>query len=141
MPHTDFEPKYCFEFMQMLQGNRLPARVELFLIVNPKPWFDKVWKLMRPMLSDEFASKVFMIQETELKNHFHHGYNEFLPDEFQTGQASTTDMVTDFVTYRLCFEGSKGRISINDPPEIRHGKKPIPSRGKRLASMFAAKSA
>eukprot|EP00957_Ditylum_brightwellii_P192493 14656319-Ditylum_brightwellii.AAC.1 len=38
-------------------SGRVPVRVRLFLIVNPPSWFGKIWKIMRPMLSDDFAKK------------------------------------------------------------------------------------
>lgn len=121
--NTDFSTNYCFSFMQMLQGNQIPVRVELFLIVNPKPWFDKVWKMMRPMLSEEFAQKVHMIPEIQLEEHFDTGFEDYLPDEFKIGRASTIDMASDFLTYRLFLEGSK-------PPKVPSSTPQSPYRGK-----------
>jgi hypothetical protein len=50
----NFSMDYCFQFMQALQGTKGPVKVDLFLIVNPPKWFDKVWNIMKPMLSTAF---------------------------------------------------------------------------------------
>ena len=34
----NYSTDYCFQFMQTLQGRKTPARVNLFLIVNPPAW-------------------------------------------------------------------------------------------------------
>jgi len=96
--------------MNMLQGKTIPVRVELFLIVNPKPWFNKVWSIMRPMLSDEFAKKVIMISETQLPEHLMEGYENFLPDEMSTssGQMNTQEVISDYLQYRIFLE--TGRV-------------------------------
>ena len=38
----NFSTDYCLKFMMALQGHVFPARVNLFLIVNPPSWFGKV---------------------------------------------------------------------------------------------------
>jgi CRAL/TRIO domain len=38
----NFSTDYCLRFMMALQGHVFPARVNLFLIVNPPSWFGKV---------------------------------------------------------------------------------------------------
>ena len=38
----NFSTDYCLKFMMALQGRVFPAKVNLFLIVNPPPWFGKV---------------------------------------------------------------------------------------------------
>ena len=38
----NFSTEYCLKFMMALQGHVFPAKVNLFLIVNPPSWFGKV---------------------------------------------------------------------------------------------------
>ena len=38
----NFSTDYCLKFMMALQGHVFPAKVNLFLIVNPPSWFGKV---------------------------------------------------------------------------------------------------
>ena len=38
----NFSTEYCRKFMMALQGQLFPAKVNLFLIVNPPSWFGKV---------------------------------------------------------------------------------------------------
>jgi hypothetical protein len=51
-----------------LQGKKTPARVQLFLIVNPPSWFGSIWKIMKPMLSKEFRRKVHTIKVEKMKD-------------------------------------------------------------------------
>ena len=102
----NFSVEYCSAFMSMLQGHVIPVHVELFLIVDPPTWFPAIWKIMKPMLSGQFRRKVKMIPSSELGNYLCEGYEKFLPDEIhhQEGQAKTTDIVRDFITYRQHVE-------------------------------------
>jgi hypothetical protein len=101
----NFSISYCYQFMMVLQG-RIPARVRLFLIVNPPAWFGRIWKLMKPMLAYDFRQKVHMIHEPDLEAHLMPGYTAYLPDDVKTGTVSTDDLVVDFVTYRKSIEGT-----------------------------------
>jgi len=100
----NFSTDYCLKFMQGLQGMLGPLNVDLFLIVNPPSWFNKVWKLMKPMLSSSFRRKVHMIPETKLHKYLAPGYEKYLPDEFATGKCRTDQLVLDFVEYRMALE-------------------------------------
>jgi CRAL/TRIO domain len=109
--HFDnFNVNYCYQFMMVLQG-RIPARVRLFLIVNPPKWFGAIWKIMKPMLSSDFRKKVYMIPESELGEHLMAGYESYLPDDVKSGRAPTDAMVQDFVTYRKLAEASSSSSS------------------------------
>ena len=99
----NFSVDYCLQFMNMLQG-KIPVRVRMFLIVNPPGWFGMIWRIMKPMLSEDFRKKVSVIYESELSNFLAEGFEEFLPDEFSDGRASTDDMVEDFIAYRKSVE-------------------------------------
>jgi len=100
---SNFSVDYCLQFMNMLQG-KIPVRVRMFLIVNPPGWFGTIWSIMKPMLSKDFRKKVNVISETKLKKYLAEGFEEFLPDEFADGRASTDDIVKDFVAYRKSIE-------------------------------------
>jgi len=54
---SNFSTYYARTFFDTLQ-NRFPARVGLFLIVDPPSWFSLIWSLIRPMMSRKFAAKV-----------------------------------------------------------------------------------
>lgn len=100
-----FSIDYCFHFMQALQGHTTPVRVTHFIIVNPPAWFGKVWNIMKSMMSPEFQKKVHMIPERQLSDYLAPGYGSHLPDDMVSGEASTEDMVRDWVTYRKFIEG------------------------------------
>jgi CRAL/TRIO domain len=105
----NFATDYCFKFMQALQGRSFPAKVNLFLIVNPPSWFDKIWNVMKGMLSTKFQRKVHMIAEDELPFFFKQGFEKYLPDEFVEGKADTEEIVNDFITYQQAMEKATGR--------------------------------
>jgi hypothetical protein len=109
--YENFSTDYCRKFMQTLQGHKFPARVNLFLIVNPPKWFDTIWQIMKPMLSSNFQRKVHMVAEDELGFFFKQGYEKYLPDEFVEGEASTDQIVEDFITYRMAVEEATGKAS------------------------------
>ena len=92
--------------MVMLQG-KVPARVRLFLIVNPPTWFDTIWKIMKNMLAPDFRKKVHMIPESELPNFLAEGYQSFLPDDMECGKVPTEGIVKDFVKFRKYLEAAE----------------------------------
>mmetsp|Transcript_33925 Transcript_33925/g.50652 ORF Transcript_33925/g.50652 Transcript_33925/m.50652 type:complete len:275 (-) Transcript_33925:339-1163(-) len=100
---SNFSVSYCYQFMMMLQG-RVPVRVRLFLIVNPPSWFGKIWKIMRPMLSDDFAKKVHVIQGSALPEFMEDGFESYLPDDMETGKVDADAIVSDFIAYRKFVE-------------------------------------
>lgn len=93
----NFSIDYCMQFMHALQGQIVPTRVNLFLIVNPPSWFGKVWKMMRPMLSRSFSRKIHIIGQDKLSDYLEKGYQTFLPDELCAGWKNTAELVEDFV--------------------------------------------
>lgn len=99
-----FSVDYCFQFMQVLQGHTHPAHVDLFLIINPPNWFDRVWKIMKPMLGVGFRRKVHMIPEDRLKDFMEPGFETHLPDELEIGKASVATLVEDFIKFRKYVE-------------------------------------
>ena len=110
----NFSIDYCFQFMMMLQG-RIPVRVRLFLIVNPPGWFDKIWKIMKPMLASDFRKHVHMIDESELGTYLEKGFEASLPNEFPSGEANTDELVSDFIRYRKYAERMQPHQEEEDP--------------------------
>ena len=101
---SNFCTEYCFQFMQTLQGHKFPAKVSLFLIVNPPKWFGKIWQIMKPMLAAGFRKKVHMIDEDELWSFLEVGYEQYIPNEFVDGQADPDKIVDDFIKYKQYLE-------------------------------------
>ena len=100
----NFTVDYCLQFMDSLQGKKGPVTVDLFLIVNPPSWFDKVWQIMKPMLSTTFRRKVHMIPETKLSDYLASGYEKYLPSELNNGRLDVPDLVRDFIQFRRYIE-------------------------------------
>lgn len=100
---TNFSVNYCYQFMMMLQG-RNPVRVRLFLIINPPSWFDKIWKIMKPMLASDFRKKVHVIKEEDMMQYLAADAADYLPDETEKGKVNTDEIVQDFIAYRKHVE-------------------------------------
>lgn len=104
----NFCVKYCFEFMKALQGQTLPVRVKLFLIVDPPSWFGVIWNVMLQMLSMGFAKRVRIVSSGNLDKYLQPGYREYLPDDMiNIGKSNTEEMVSDFIAYRKMAEQEK----------------------------------
>jgi CRAL/TRIO domain len=95
--------------MSLLQ-NKIPVRVNVFLIVNPPKSFGRIWNLTKPLLEKSFRDKVKIVQNTnDLSKYLAKGFLDFLPDDFEgVGLASTNTMVKDYVTYRIAVENELG---------------------------------
>jgi hypothetical protein len=113
----NFSVQYCSAFMSMLQGHVFPVHVELFLIVDPPTWFPAIWKIMKPMLSSNFRRKVNIVSQCDLHKYFLPGFEQFLPDEMGCGEAKTTDIVRDFITYRQHVEEIDSILAASDDIE------------------------
>jgi CRAL/TRIO domain len=111
---SNFSIKYWRKLMLILQGDTVPVRVHLFLIVNPPAWFGTIWKLTKPILSSDFQERVKMIQESNfISEYLAPGHDVFLPTEMTHGQASTEEMVREFVDRRKVAEAVPRRHTLS----------------------------
>lgn len=101
---SNFSIEYCRKFMYYLQGRAFPATVELFLILNPPSWFDKVWVVMKTMMSPTFCRKVRMINNDQLFSYMDIDFEEYLPDEVRGGDVDTGNLARDFAVYHQALE-------------------------------------
>jgi hypothetical protein len=127
----NFSMDYCFQFMEALQGRKGPVKVDLFLIVNPPKWFDKVWNIMKPMLSTAFRKKVHMVSEDCLGMYLKPGFEEYLPAEFRAGHVNVDDLVNDFIAFRMFIE-AETRDRVPDPDKESLFKMTTKERNRRL---------
>ena len=136
----NFNVDYCWTFMQGLQGRLAPVKVELFLIVNPPGWFDKVWNIMKPMLASGFRKKVHMIPEKDLAKFLEPGFEKHLPDEFKQGQVSLDHLAQDFVQHRRYVERKTGcRLPCPENKALLTSDKTERFRGRMRRNLIDAK--
>lgn len=100
----NFDVNYCYQFMMALQGAMVPVKVQLFLIVNPPSWFGVIWRIMKPMLAPSFRKKVKICQEHKISKYLQDDFEQYLPDDMQSGRVDTNTIVTDFIAYRRFVE-------------------------------------
>jgi len=98
--YSNFSVNYCKNFLDTMQG-RYPCRIRLFLIVNPPSWFSIIWRIMRTMMSKQFAEKVFLPKGNELFNFVD---AENVPKEFG-GTLDLDEALQSFIKYRYKVEG------------------------------------
>lgn len=98
---SNFGVKYAKAFFDTLQG-RYPLRVRMFLIVDPPSWFESVWKLIRPMMSNDFVAKTHIIHREELEA-FVMG-PEHVPDAFG-GPIDVNAQLQAFIVERSKLKG------------------------------------
>jgi len=97
---SNFSMKYAKSFFDTMQG-RFPCRVRLFIIANPPSWFSMVWRLIRPMMTKQFADKVFLPTGKEIFNFFD---AEHVPKEVG-GNLEVDDVLETFIKHRHSVEG------------------------------------
>jgi hypothetical protein len=106
----NYTEDYWLQLMHTLQGDLVPTRVSLFLIVNPPTWFFKVWKNMKSMMSTAFAKKAFIIDSENLPDYLAEGYQAFLPDELCNGWRITPDIVEDYIDMKMFQDRKAARL-------------------------------
>lgn len=101
---NNFDNDYWLQVIQILDGNLVPTRVSMLLLVNPPSWFQsKVWKqVTKPMLTESFVKRVHLVQSEKLGAYLMEGYEEFLPDDL--GWKKTEEVVEDFVDLKAFQE-------------------------------------
>jgi len=97
--YSNFSITYAKNFFDTMQG-RFPCRVRLFLIVNPPSWFGTIWSLIRPMMSAQFAEKVFLPKGKEL---FDYIDPENVPKDLG-GTLDLNESLKAFIKYRSTLE-------------------------------------
>jgi hypothetical protein len=104
---SNFQVNYCYKFMMGLQGNKSPTRVKLFLIVNPPSWFGSIWRIMKPMFTNEFRKKIHMIPFSRMGEFLAPGFEEYLPDDMYSGRSNTQSIIAQFIQERKQAEIGK----------------------------------
>lgn len=107
--YSVFNRNYFFQFMKILQG-AIPVRIRSIVILHPPTWFtNKIWPLLRPMLSKERKEKIHMVHnDSELCNYLAPDYEKVL------GGSSMDDIVRDYIMYRRYIEQIRWTCHQND---------------------------
>ncbi|KAI9022673.1 CRAL-TRIO domain-containing protein [Hyaloraphidium curvatum] len=98
---SNFGVNYASSFFSTVQG-RYPCRIREFIIYNPPSWFNAIWKIIRPMMSKEFADKVAFVPSSGAASLY--PSMEHVP-KCMGGQLDEIKANADFVRYRYKVEG------------------------------------
>ena len=102
----NFSVSYWHKLLITLQGHRVPTRISVFLLVDPPSWFDSIWTIMKPMMSDDFQEKVAIVSSGDLERYLMDGYEQYLPDDMAVGKMCTKHIVKAFVSERKAIEST-----------------------------------
>jgi CRAL/TRIO domain len=101
--YSNFSVAYCRSFFETMQG-RFPCRVRSFLIVDPPAWFGAIWRIIKSIVTKDFAEKVHMPSFNDVEDYLHESCSiDSLPDEYG-GKLDTQKAVDDFIAYRKYVE-------------------------------------
>ena len=104
---SNFSLSYWHKLMMMLQGRRVPTRVELFLILDPPSWFGSIWSITKPILTEAFRRNVHIITFNEMGKYVKQGYHNYMPDDVYFGKADTGRIIENFIEYRKRVESAR----------------------------------
>jgi hypothetical protein len=65
----NFSVTYAYNFMQTVNA-RFPIKCELFCIVNPPNWFNKVLTIIKPMMSNGLVDRLMLVKQSQLSAYF-----------------------------------------------------------------------
>jgi len=103
---TNFSLAYWHKLMMLLQGRKVPTRVERFLILDPPSWFGSIWSITKPMLTEAFRRNVHIITFHDLGKYLQAGYHHYMPDDVYFGKADTNRIIQNFIAYRKRIESA-----------------------------------
>eukprot|EP00980_Cylindrotheca_fusiformis_P014047 scaffold3670_cov124-Cylindrotheca_fusiformis.AAC.23 len=114
----NFDEEGWLEFMLTLQGEMVPTKVNLLLIVHAPSWFRKdVFKSMKTKLSSSFNKKVHQVKSEHLSDYLMEGFRAYLPSDLSHGYRDPDEIVEDYVDLksfqdeRMSFTGSERSLS------------------------------
>jgi hypothetical protein len=94
---SDIKMKYFSHILGcLIQDHSFPTKVDQVLIVNPPISFGREWDTMKPVVQ--------MIMEVKLGEFFEPGYEDYMPTDFSNGNASTEELVRDYVSFQQNLE-------------------------------------
>lgn len=100
----NFNKEHCANLMQAIQGEMVPTRVEIFIIVSPPAWFHKVFKWMKSKGSKDFLRRVHLIKPDQLAQFLMEDYELYLPDDLPGGYAVGSEICEDYMDLKSVQE-------------------------------------
>lgn len=92
---------------QILEGHVIPASIVQILLVNPPPFFTKVWEVVWRTLPTWSSKKIYLINErNQLGNYLMEGYEDYLPDDLVGMRRNALELVERWLLDRKTFEES-----------------------------------
>jgi CRAL/TRIO domain len=98
---SNFGVKYAKSFFDTMQG-RFPCRVRQFIMYNAPDWFGMIWKIIRPMMSAEFAEKIVFLKNGDALKEFPSA--EHVPSTMTGGKLNLDKQLHDFIKSRYVIE-------------------------------------
>ena len=104
-----YDEQVWLELLDVLQGNVIPTRISLFLILNPPTWFGRIWRQLKTNMSPEFFSIVRLVETEDLPEYFPEGYQSYMPNDVVGCWRRKDEMVEDYIDRRLFIDRLKSK--------------------------------
>ncbi|KAL3936748.1 MAG: hypothetical protein SGBAC_008000 [Bacillariaceae sp.] len=84
-------------FMSVLQGELVPTKVKMVVIVDAPKEFVAIWNVLKKSLQTKFSKKVRLIKEAKLGTYLMDGYQKYLPSDFCGTWRDANELCEDYV--------------------------------------------
>lgn len=103
----NFSVPFVHTVCLLIQGFLFPARISTFMFVDAPSWFGSIWSIMKPMLAPSFRRRVHFVKISKLPDYMAPGFEKYLPDDIYGGQASTDEIIHNFIEERKLVDAQK----------------------------------
>jgi hypothetical protein len=107
------------KFMLAGQGDPVPTKVELMLIINSPKIFKPTWKVFKHMMPKSFAKKIHFVKDwNALHNYFVGDFDRYLPFELN-GWRCASELVEDYIDLQRHAEAERYRQTMLAPRSVQ----------------------
>lgn len=106
---SQFSIPYMIKFFMLVQGRVFPVKVESVLFTNAPKWFDKIWGILKQMMSTEFLhTNVHRVSFHDMvMHHLEPGWERYMTDDVFLGNRNADQIVAEFIEQRKVIERSR----------------------------------
>lgn len=106
---SNFSIPYMIKFFMLMQGRLFPVKVESILFTNAPKWFDKIWGILKQMMSSDFLqTSVHRVSINDLVTHnLEPGWERYMTDDLFLGKRNADQIVAEFIEQRKGIERSR----------------------------------
>jgi hypothetical protein len=106
---SNFSIPYMIKFFMLMQGRLFPVKVESILFTNAPKWFDKIWGILKQMMSSDFLqTSVHRVSINDLvTQNLEPGWERYMTDDLFLGKRNADQIVAEFIEQRKGIERAR----------------------------------